>query len=95
VFNTLTDDNVNEITKLELNKLMKRLSEANYEFTYDDKVIDLIRKVGFDETYGARPIKRAIQDKIEDLISDEVLNNTVKENTKYALTVEDENVIIN
>jgi ATP-dependent Clp protease ATP-binding subunit ClpC len=95
VFNTLTDDNVKEITKLELNKLMKRLSEANYEFTYDDKVIDLIRKVGFDETYGARPIKRAIQDKIEDLISDEVLNNTVKENTKYALTVEDENVIIN
>jgi ATP-dependent Clp protease ATP-binding subunit ClpC len=95
VFNTLTDDNVKEITKLELNKLMKRLSEANYEFTYDDKVIDLIRKVGFDETYGARPIKRAIQDKIEDLISDEVLNNTVKENTKYALTVENENVIIN
>jgi ATP-dependent Clp protease ATP-binding subunit ClpC len=95
VFNTLTDDNVKEITKLELNKLMKRLSDANYEFTYDDKVIDLIRKVGFDETYGARPIKRAIQDKIEDLISDEVLNNTVKENTKYALTVADENVIIN
>jgi ATP-dependent Clp protease ATP-binding subunit ClpC len=95
VFNTLTDDNVKEITKLELNKLMKRLSDANYEFTYDDKVIDLIRKVGFDETYGARPIKRAIQDKIEDLISDEVLNNTVKENTKYALTVENENVIIN
>jgi ATP-dependent Clp protease ATP-binding subunit ClpC len=95
VFNTLTDDNVKEITKLELNKLMKRLSEANYEFTYDDKVIDLIRKVGFDETYGARPIKRAIQDKIEDLISDEVLNNTVKENKKYNLTVEDENVIIN
>jgi ATP-dependent Clp protease ATP-binding subunit ClpC len=95
VFNTLTDDNVKEITKLELNKLMKRLSDANYQFTYDDKVIDLIRKVGFDETYGARPIKRAIQDKIEDLISDEVLNNTVKENTKYALTVENENVIIN
>jgi ATP-dependent Clp protease ATP-binding subunit ClpC len=95
VFNTLTDDNVKEITKLELNKLMKRLSEANYEFTYDDKVIDLIRKVGFDETYGARPIKRAIQDKIEDLISDEVLNNIVKENTKYALTAADENVIIN
>jgi ATP-dependent Clp protease ATP-binding subunit ClpC len=95
VFNTLTDDNVKEITKLELNKLMKRLSDANYEFTYDDKVIDLIRKVGFDETYGARPIKRAIQDKIEDLISDEVLNNIVKENTKYALTVADENVIIN
>jgi ATP-dependent Clp protease ATP-binding subunit ClpC len=95
VFNTLTDDNVKEITKLELNKLIKRLREANYDFTYDDKIIDLIRKVGFDETYGARPIKRAIQDKIEDLISDEVLNNTVKENTKYNLTVEDENVIIN
>jgi len=95
VFNTLSDDNVKEITKLELNKLMERLKAANYNFTYDDKVVDLIRKVGFDETYGARPIKRAIQDKIEDLISDEVLNDKVIEAKKYKLTVIDDKISIN
>ena len=94
VFNTLSDENVKEITKLELNKLMDRLKSANYNFTYNDDVVDLIRKVGFDETYGARPIKRAIQDKIEDLISDEVLNDKVIEAKKYKLIVENDEILI-
>ena len=95
VFNTLTDENVKKITRIELNKLIDRLKESKYNFTYDDSVVDLISKIGFDETYGARPIKRAIQDKIEDLISDEVLNDVVKEGGKYQLTAKDENVILN
>jgi len=95
VFNTLTDENVKKITRIELDKLIDRLKESKYNFTYDDSVVDLISKIGFDETYGARPIKRAIQDKIEDLISDEVLNDVVKEGGKYQLTAKDENVILN
>ena len=95
VFNTLNDENVKKITRIELDKLINRLKESKYNFTYDDSVVDLISKIGFDETYGARPIKRAIQDKIEDLISDEVLNGVVKEGGKYKLTAKDENVILN
>jgi ATP-dependent Clp protease ATP-binding subunit ClpC len=95
VFNTLNDDNVKKITRIELDKLIDRLKESKYNFTYDDSVVNLISKIGFDETYGARPIKRAIQDKIEDLISDEVLNDVVKEGGKYQLTAKDENVILN
>ena len=94
VFNTLSDENVKEITKIELNKLITRLKEANYIVTFDSLVVDFISKVGFDETYGARPIKRAIQDKIEDLISDEVLNGFIKENEPYNLVMEDENIVI-
>ena len=94
VFNTLSDENVKEITKIELNKLITRLKEANYIVTFDSPVVDFISKVGFDETYGARPIKRAIQDKIEDLISDEVLNGFIKENEPYNLVMEDENIVI-
>jgi ATP-dependent Clp protease ATP-binding subunit ClpC len=48
-----------------------------YNVSYEDSVIDYIAKVGFDEQYGARPIKRAIQDKIEDLISEKILTNEV------------------
>ena len=95
VFNTLNDENVKKITRIELDKLINRLKESKYNFTYDDSVVDLISKIGFDETYGARPIKRAIQDKIEDLISDEVLNDVVKEGGKYKLIAKDENVILN
>jgi ATP-dependent Clp protease ATP-binding subunit ClpC len=94
VFNTLSDENVKEITKIELNKLITRLKEANYIVTFDSPIVDFISKIGFDETYGARPIKRAIQDKIEDLISDEVLNGFIKENEPYNLVMEDENIAI-
>jgi ATP-dependent Clp protease ATP-binding subunit ClpC len=90
VFNTLKEEEVKQIVKLEIDKLVNRLQGLNYNVSCDEKVLELISKVGFDETYGARPIKRAIQDKIEDFISEEVLNGNVKENEEYVLTVEDE-----
>jgi len=90
VFNTLKEEEVKQIVKLEIDKLINRLQGLNYNITCDEKVLELISKVGFDETYGARPIKRAIQDKIEDFISEEVLNGNVKENEEYILTVEEE-----
>jgi ATP-dependent Clp protease ATP-binding subunit ClpC len=55
-------------------------------------VIDFISKVGYDDTYGARPLKRAIQDKIEDLISEEVLKGNIKENTNYKVIADGEEV---
>ncbi len=90
VFNTLKEEEVKQIVKLEIDKLVNRLQGLNYNVSCDEKVLELISKVGFDETYGARPIKRAIQDKIEDFISEEVLNGNVKENEEYILTVEEE-----
>jgi ATP-dependent Clp protease ATP-binding subunit ClpA len=77
---------------LEIEKLTKRLKGLNYNIVCDEKILDLISKVGFDETYGARPIKRAIQDKIEDFISEEVLNGKILENVNYTLTVEEETI---
>ena len=65
-----------------------------YDITFDDSILDLISEVGFDETYGARPIKRAIQDKIEDYISEEVLKGTLVEDVLYRLVVIDKEVKI-
>ena len=95
VFNTLKEEEVKQIVKLEIDKLINRLNGLKYNITCDEKVLELISKVGFDETYGARPIKRAIQDQIEDFISEEVLNGKIVENEKYSLTVEDDKVILN
>jgi ATP-dependent Clp protease ATP-binding subunit ClpA len=65
-----------------------------YNFTYESTVIDLISKVGFDETFGARPLKRAIQDKIEDLISEKILLNEVVETINYTLLVKENDEIV-
>ena len=92
VFNTLKEEEVKQIVKLEIDRLEKRLQGLNYNITCDEKVLELISTVGFDETYGARPIKRAIQDKIEDFISEEVLNGNVTEHESYILTVLDEKI---
>ena len=92
VFKTLNKENINQIVSLELNKLMGRMKELKYEFSYDQTLVDYISKIGFDEVYGARPIKRAIQDKIEDYISELVLTEKIKEGKKYKLKVENEEV---
>ena len=94
VFNSLKEDEIKKIVEIELNKLMKRLSEIKLNFKFDNKLVSHIAKVGFDETYGARPIKRAIQDQIEDLVSEEVLNGNVLEETNYSLSVKGEKVVI-
>ena len=90
IFNSLKKDHIDKIVKLEIDKLISRLESMKYKVTYEQLVIDLIAKVGFDEQYGARPIKRAIQDKIEDLISEKILTNEVLEEKQYMLFVKGE-----
>lgn len=95
IFNSLGKEDVKKIVKLELDKLSKRLIGLKYNITFDDTILDLISEVGFDETYGARPIKRAIQDKIEDYVSEEIIKGTVTEDTPYSLSVVDKEVKLN
>jgi len=94
IFNSLKKEDIDKITKLELDILINRVKEKNYNFTYSDSLIDFISKVGFDETYGARPIKRAIQENIEDFISEKILMDEIEEGKTYNLIVNDEKVEI-
>ncbi|MCX7351963.1 MAG: AAA family ATPase, partial [Proteobacteria bacterium] len=94
IFNTLKQEQINEIVKIELNKLSSRLTKIKYQFKFESSVTDMISKVGFDEMYGARPLKRAIQDKIEDYISEEVLRGELKTDTPYVVTAENDVIVI-
>ena len=94
VFNTLKEEHVKEIIKIELTKLTDRLTKIKYNFIFDDSIVDMISKVGFDEMYGARPLKRAIQDKIEDYISEQVLSGELLTDHKYTVSAEDELISI-
>ena len=92
VFNTLGTDDVKKIVSIEISKLTNRLLELGYNIKFSESAIDYISKVGFDDLYGARPLKRAIQEKFEDFLSDEVLKDNVVIDKEYEIVVEDEDV---
>jgi ATP-dependent Clp protease ATP-binding subunit ClpC len=94
MFNTLSEEDIKKITRLELNRLIARLVEMKYKVTYDETLVDYISKIGYDATYGARPMKRAIQDKVEDFLSEEVLTGRMIEGKTYNILVENEEVKI-
>jgi ATP-dependent Clp protease ATP-binding subunit ClpC len=94
IFNSLKEDEIEKIANIELVKLKNRLSEMKYDISFDENVIKYISKNGFDELYGARPLKRAIQDKLEDFISDEVLKGTIVEGGQYTISIKDDNVTL-
>lgn len=94
VFNTLQNDDIQKIVMVEIGKLKSRLVGLGYNISFGQSVIDFVSKVGFDEVYGARPLKRAIQEKIEDFISDEVLRGKIDTDKFYNLEINEEEVSI-
>jgi len=84
-FEPLEEDSIKKIVRIELSNLVERLKDKNYSMKFGPSVVDHICKVGYDKTYGARPLKRAIQSEIEDYISGEILRGTIKENVNYTL----------
>ena len=79
IFNALTDEMLKTIINIELNKLSSRLSEKKYDIVFDVSVNDQILNLNKEEGYGARPIKRIIQNLCEDFLSDEILKGKIKE----------------
>jgi ATP-dependent Clp protease ATP-binding subunit ClpC len=94
VFNSLSQEDIKKITDIELKRLVTRLVDMKYNITYDDSLVEYLSKIGFDELYGARPLKRAIQDKVEDLLSEEVLTGKMIEGKTYLIKVVDEQVVV-
>lgn len=94
IFNSLKENEIEKIASIEIKKLQTRLLEMKYSINFDESIVKYISKNGYDELYGARPLKRAIQDKIEDFISDEVLKGTIVEGGEYEMSIKDDNVIL-
>ena len=94
VFNSLSQEDIKKITDIELKRLVARLVDMKYNITYDESLVEYLSKIGFDESYGARPLKRAIQDKVEDLLSEEVLTGKLIEGKTYLIKVVNEEVVV-
>lgn len=87
VFKALEKENIGKIVKIEMDKLSKRIVERGYNISFGPSIIDFIADKGFDAKYGARPIRRAIQEYIEDFIAEEVLGKGIVEGKKYSLKI--------
>lgn len=80
VFHTLTQEEIEEIAKGMTQEVIKRIkSNMDIELIITDNALKEVAKEGYDSTYGARPLRRAIQNKIEDRLAEEVLKGTIRE----------------
>ncbi len=77
VFHKLSTDDIGKIAEKMLETLKIRLKELNIEIQFTKEAINAIASAGFDPVYGARPLRRAIQAKIEDVLSEKILDNSV------------------
>ena len=79
IFNSLEKENIGEIVEIELEKLFNRVTKLGYNLTLTKEAKAFICDKGFDKKYGARPLNRAIQKYIEDLLAEQVVSNKIKE----------------
>ena len=82
IFNSLDREDIHQIIDIELSKLYKRIEGLGYEMTLTDKAKDYIADKGFDEKFGARPLKRAIQKYLEDPLADHIIDANIEEGDK-------------
>lgn len=87
-FNQLKKQDIRKITDLELSKLDKRLENLNIRVQYSDKGRDFVAEKGFDPKLGARPLKRAIAQYIEEMITDGIISGEVQPGEDYLIDVD-------
>ena len=93
IFQNLTPDQISKIVYIQMKMLSKRLSNQHIELDLSDRAISLLAELGYDPTYGARPLKRAIQKYIENPLATEILKGTFTEGTRIRADVEGNQIV--
>jgi ATP-dependent Clp protease ATP-binding subunit ClpC len=86
MFNSLVKEDINKIIEIELRKLVNRVEEMEYTLDISTEAVDYIASEGFDPEYGARPLKRAIQRLVEDVLTEEIIQSNPSKGSKLSLT---------
>ena len=94
VFRKLDKESVKKIAKIMIDNSVSKLKERNIKIDIDDSVVEYISNVGFDDSYGARPLRRAVQSKIEDKFAEELLDGNIKDGDHIKLMAKDDNVLM-
>ncbi|HAT8544665.1 ATP-dependent chaperone ClpB [Vibrio vulnificus] len=93
VFHPLGQDHIKSIAAIQLKRLANRMEEHGYQLEVSDKALELIAQVGFDPVYGARPLKRAIQQSIENPLAKSILAGSVLPDKKIQLIVNNDQIV--
>ena len=95
VFHKLTDEEIESIIDIMLKEVTKRMQENNnIELKIDKTVKEMIAKKGVDKAYGARPLRRTIQNELEDKLAEEILDGNIKAGTKAKVSVKDNKITV-
>ena len=94
VFHKLTDKEIESIIDIMLKDVVKRMEENNIEIKIDKSVKELIGKKGIDKAYGARPLRRTIQNVVEDKLAEEILDGKIKPGDKAKISAKDDEIVI-
>ena len=94
VFHKLTDKEISQIIDIMLNEVTKRLKAQKIEIEIEPEVKEMIAKKGVDKAFGARPLRRTIQNVLEDRLAEEILDGNLKKNKPAKIGVEDGKVVI-
>ena len=86
LFDQLAEADVLKIVDIELNKFITRMGRQDYTFKFNKSAREFLAKEGYDQQYGARPIKRAIQKYVEDVVADAILDSALEEGGTYTVT---------
>ncbi|MGN0903041.1 MAG: AAA family ATPase, partial [Succinivibrio sp.] len=90
VFHPLSQENIRNIAKIQLETLSARLKNSGYEITLGESIFDRVATVGFDPVFGARPLRRAIQNEVADPLSKVLLSGKIPLNKPLILEVDKE-----
>lgn len=94
VFHRLTEENIAEIARRMLEATSRRMEAMGVKLQADDAAVKELAKEGFDPRYGARPLRRAIQNKVEDAVAEQLLDGTLKSGDTAKVSVENEKLCI-
>ncbi len=94
VFHKLTKEEIKNICSVMLKSLIDRMDDMGYSLEFTDGAIEHLAQAGFDDVYGARPLRRAIQSQVEDLLADEMLGGKIPEKSTIKIDCADDKLVL-
>lgn len=94
VFRALTEQDIEEVARRMLKTVAGRMEAMDIHLDASDEAVKELAKEGFDPRYGARPLRRAIQSKVEDAVAEKMLDGTLQQGDTARLTVEDNQLLV-
>ena len=94
VFHKLNDEEIGKIIDIMLEEVIKRLKDQKLEVEFDNDVKKLVESKGIDKNFGARPLRRTIQNLVEDKLAEEILDGNLKKGKKAVVGVEDDKIVL-